>query len=437
MLLHKTKLMEALWTINEALDRAKATNVPLTSLMSLLPTFAVFMEEGNQLGVFGHRLGQILACWGLIWLLVSRCPSNAKTSRLTPVIRTRPQTYPPAALSLILTLTKQERHLASSLANFHDVDALASRPPDVYRPTRTSTSSSKKIEIASSADGGSLTPGVAETVPVLVDLPSTAFGRSSASSSAEGAPRDRTAVQKAEAMEKLRAVRRIKLVLLAQFCTTLIMLLVYGSLECQSTSRGPARSAFTDCGSHTGTLFTPWFNSLDSVVMYNVSETWLGWAFLVVCPRFPHPTALRAVADLPHQQPGTFSSAAFVWASYHIRGPVPQPSRPPSHPVQAEPFLPPPAPSSVRSPTSPASTCFPPSHSAPPSSSSGRSLDRWRKFRWSNAAPSLAGTRQGEELSFVKEEEGESRRSGGWVPSVWAREKKEEAILLEVRGGAR
>lgn len=71
---------------------------------------------------------------------------------------------------------------------------------------------------------------------MLVDLPSTAFGRSSASSSAVGAPRDRTAVQKAEATEKLRAVRRIKLVLLAQFCTTLIMLLVYGSLECQSMS---------------------------------------------------------------------------------------------------------------------------------------------------------------------------------------------------------
>lgn len=78
MLLHKTKLMEALWTINEALDRAKATNASLTSLMSLLPTFAVFMDEGDQLGVFGRRLGQILACWGLIWLLVSRCGSNAE-----------------------------------------------------------------------------------------------------------------------------------------------------------------------------------------------------------------------------------------------------------------------------------------------------------------------------------------------------------------------
>lgn len=189
-------------------------------------------------------------------------------------------------------------------------------------------------------------------------------------------------------------------------------------------------------GYYTGTLFTSWFNSLKPVVMYNISETWLGWAFLVVCPRYPF-RASCAFTDLSPPQPGTFSSAAFVWASYHVRGPVSQPSRPPSHPVQAEPFLPPPAPSSVRSPTSPASNSFPPSQSTPPSSSSGRSLDRWRKFRWSNAAPSLAGTRQGEELSFVQEGEGESRKSGGWVPSVWAREKKEEAILLEVRGEAR
>lgn len=71
-LVHKVKMIRALMKINAALDEAESTNAALTSLLALLPSFTTFMEEGTRLSNLSYRSSQIWACWGIIWIAVSR-----------------------------------------------------------------------------------------------------------------------------------------------------------------------------------------------------------------------------------------------------------------------------------------------------------------------------------------------------------------------------
>jgi hypothetical protein len=67
----RSKMMAAFATIMEGLNDAEQTGAPLQSLFSLLPVFTTLITEGKKLENVAHRAGQIWACWGLVWLLVS------------------------------------------------------------------------------------------------------------------------------------------------------------------------------------------------------------------------------------------------------------------------------------------------------------------------------------------------------------------------------
>ena len=208
----KMRLMRALSVINAALDEAEATGAAVTSLLSLLPVFSEFIAAGEAVKVAGDRSCQVWACWGIIWVAVSD-----KATLATTELTFARQAYPPAALSLVRTLRKQQQHLQRSLNNLQEVDQLTSKPPETYRPrlngTRTSSSStSSPLEQDKKAvDTSGAMPLVA------VELPTTAFRSNQA----------RTAAQRDEVTCKLSAVQRIKLVLIVQLATTSLMLVEY------------------------------------------------------------------------------------------------------------------------------------------------------------------------------------------------------------------
>jgi hypothetical protein len=130
-LVHKIEMIRALMEINATLEEAEATNAALTSLLSLPPIFTTFMEEGAQLSNLSYRCSQIWACWGIVWIAVSQS-ANAETRTTTD--------------SLFSSSPTQQLPSPSSSPSLNKnvISSAPSRPPEVYRPPRSSTSSRTK-----------------------------------------------------------------------------------------------------------------------------------------------------------------------------------------------------------------------------------------------------------------------------------------------------
>ncbi|KAL8286790.1 hypothetical protein RQP46_004318 [Phenoliferia psychrophenolica] len=329
----RKEMMGALGEIDAALMEAARTNATPQSLIALLPTFEIFITKGQQLGSMEHTILKVWILWAVVWFLM----------------------YIPPAISLLRTLIAQQQQLLRTFSNLDALDAIQTtgpvspppaalqRSPSSDTLTRGFTPAFARPSSASSMNDSKASSFV--SVNVKTPIPS------------------RTAPQKYEIEQKLNAVRKMKGIIATQLATTTLMLVVYSAIAIFE--------------------LLPWTQRQSSELITHVSNTWLGWAFII---------------------PGTFSSAFFLHASIRASRALPlsRPASPNSAEVTAD----------LDDWRSPKSVSFAGTNSATPELEMGE-----------------ARTSSVMERASMGEEREELKSS--WVPSKWVREREDSVEGLK------